>query len=157
MPVIGFGVFQNPNCKPACLAALQSGYRSVSRPPSHCSPSNLRCKIRRHIDSARAYRNEAQVGDAVRESGVSREDIFISLYLRDPGGRMNDISAQRPKSIRLPVVTKVASMLLMIRLEILALVGDYSIIPVNRRLNLDNRSSRSLSHTQCLRGKDYPP
>jgi AraC-like DNA-binding protein len=45
---------------------------------SHCSPSNLRRKIRRHIDSARAYRNEAQVGDAVRESGVPREDIFIS-------------------------------------------------------------------------------
>ena len=86
MPVIGLGVYQNANCKPACLAALQSGYRSVSRPPSHCSPSNLWCKIRRHIDSARAYKNEAQVGDAVRESGVSREDIFISPCYAIQGG-----------------------------------------------------------------------
>ena len=88
MPVIGLGVYQNPNCKPACLAALQSGYRSVPRPTlPHCSPppSNLRCKIRRHIDSARAYRNEAQVGDAVRESGVPCEDIFISPCYAIPG------------------------------------------------------------------------
>ncbi len=78
MPVIGLGVYQNPNCKPACLAALQSGYRSVSRPPLIAPFLTYGCKIRRHIDSARAYRNEAQVGDAVRESGVSRQDIFIS-------------------------------------------------------------------------------
>jgi hypothetical protein len=31
MPLVGFGVYQNPSCKPACLVALQSGYRSVSR------------------------------------------------------------------------------------------------------------------------------
>jgi hypothetical protein len=61
----------------------------------HCSPSNLRCNICRHIDSARAYRNEAQVGDAVRESGVSREDIFISPCYANPRARerMNNISA----------------------------------------------------------------
>lgn len=52
----------------------------------------LLTRIRRHIDSARAYRNELQVGDAVRESGVSREDIFISpCYAIPGGGRMNDI------------------------------------------------------------------
>ena len=33
---------------------------------------------RRHIDSAQMYRNEAEVGEAVRESGVPREQIFIS-------------------------------------------------------------------------------
>ena len=93
MPVVGLGVYQNPNCKPACLAALQSGYRSVSRPPRALFPSNLWRKIRRHIDSARAYKNEAQVGDAVRESGVSREDVFISMCYAIPGRRMNDISA----------------------------------------------------------------
>lgn len=32
----------------------------------------------RHIDSARLYNNEAEVGKAVRESGVSRSEIFIS-------------------------------------------------------------------------------
>lgn len=66
MPVIGLGVYQNPDCKPACLAALKSGYR--------------------HIDSARAYKNEAQVGDAVRESGVPREEIFITSKNHRIGG-----------------------------------------------------------------------
>jgi diketogulonate reductase-like aldo/keto reductase len=32
----------------------------------------------RHIDSAQAYRNEEAVGQAVKESGLNREDIFIS-------------------------------------------------------------------------------
>ncbi|KAH9999929.1 Aldo/keto reductase [Russula vinacea] len=66
MPVVGFGVYQNLNCKPACLVALQSGYR--------------------HIDSARAYRNEAEVGDAVRESGVPREEIFITSKINKTSG-----------------------------------------------------------------------
>ncbi|KAI9513343.1 NADP-dependent oxidoreductase domain-containing protein [Russula earlei] len=66
MPVIGLGVYQNPSCKPACLAALQCGYR--------------------HIDSARSYRNEAQVGDAVRESGVSRGDVFITSKINKTVG-----------------------------------------------------------------------
>lgn len=66
MPVIGLGVYQNPNCKPACLAALQSGYR--------------------HIDSARAYRNETQVGDAVRESGLPRQDVFVTSKINKIDG-----------------------------------------------------------------------
>ena len=33
---------------------------------------------RRHIDSARMYRNEAKVGEALRESGVPRDQVFIS-------------------------------------------------------------------------------
>ncbi|KAI0254743.1 Aldo/keto reductase [Lactifluus subvellereus] len=66
MPLIGLGVYQNPNCKPACRAALQCGYR--------------------HIDSARAYRNEAQVGEAVRESGVPREDIFVTSKINKIAG-----------------------------------------------------------------------
>lgn len=36
--------------------------------------------ILRHIDGAIAYGNEAGVGEAVRESGLKREDIFISEY-----------------------------------------------------------------------------
>jgi len=66
MPVIGLGVYQNPSCKPACLVALQSGYR--------------------HIDSARAYKNEAQVGEAVRDSGVPRQDIFITSKIHKIAG-----------------------------------------------------------------------
>ncbi|THH19792.1 hypothetical protein EW146_g1460 [Bondarzewia mesenterica] len=67
IPVLGLGVYRNDKCKPACLAALAHGYR--------------------HIDSARMYKNEKQVGEAVRESGVPREDIFITskIYQMDGG------------------------------------------------------------------------
>ncbi|KAI0697744.1 Aldo/keto reductase [Cerioporus squamosus] len=58
LPRLGLGVYQNDDCKPACLAALKHGYK--------------------HIDSARMYRNEAQVGEAVRESGVPRDQVFIT-------------------------------------------------------------------------------
>jgi len=43
-------------------------------------------QTRRHIDSARAYRNEAQVGDAVRESGIPREDVFITSKINRISG-----------------------------------------------------------------------
>ena len=50
--------------------------------PSHSNviasaPSKYDC---RHIDSARAYKNEAQVGEAIRDSGLPRQDIFVSVY-----------------------------------------------------------------------------
>ena len=34
--------------------------------------------LNRHIDSAQAYRNEARVAEAIRASGVPREDVFVS-------------------------------------------------------------------------------
>lgn len=61
MPLLGLGVYQNNDCFPAVLAALKHGYR--------------------HVDSARMYRNEAEVGRAVRESGVPRTDVFVSECL----------------------------------------------------------------------------
>ncbi|KAH9916484.1 Aldo/keto reductase [Fomitopsis serialis] len=64
MPLLGLGVYQNDDCVPACLAALKHGYR--------------------HIDSARMYRNEAQVGQAVRESGVPRAEVFVTTKIYDP-------------------------------------------------------------------------
>ncbi|KDQ49723.1 hypothetical protein JAAARDRAFT_165426 [Jaapia argillacea MUCL 33604] len=63
MPVLGLGVFRNDDCQPACLAALECGYR--------------------HIDSARVYYNEAQVGEAVRKSGVPRDQVFITTKIYD--------------------------------------------------------------------------
>ncbi len=59
MPRFGLGTFmQSPqDCKQSCLTALKAGYR--------------------HIDTAHAYGNEAAVGEAVKESGVPREEIFI--------------------------------------------------------------------------------
>lgn len=70
IPVIGFGVFQIPNdgsTKKAVLEALKAGYR--------------------HIDTAAAYFNEAEVGEAIRESGIPREEIFVTskLWLQDHG------------------------------------------------------------------------
>ncbi|PIL27052.1 hypothetical protein GSI_10191 [Ganoderma sinense ZZ0214-1] len=59
LPLLGLGVYLNNDAKPACLAALKTGYR--------------------HIDSARMYGNEAQVGEAVRESGIPRSQIYITF------------------------------------------------------------------------------
>lgn len=64
MPVLGFGVFQVPDpkeCKQAVLDALASGYRL--------------------IDTAAAYQNEAAVGEAIKESGIAREEIFVTSKL----------------------------------------------------------------------------
>ena len=36
---------------------------------------------RRHIDTARYYQNEGQVGQAIRQSGVPREEVFVSKLM----------------------------------------------------------------------------
>lgn len=64
MPVLGFGVYQSPPGEPTRAAvrhALAVGYR--------------------HIDTARIYDNEGDVGAAIRESGVPREEIFVTTKL----------------------------------------------------------------------------
>ncbi|WP_415977274.1 aldo/keto reductase [Rhodococcus sp. 077-4] len=65
IPQLGFGVFQvDPDAtKDAVLTALDVGYR--------------------HIDTAQLYGNERGVGDAVRESGVAREDVFVTSKLNN--------------------------------------------------------------------------
>lgn len=70
IPAVGFGVFLIPNdgsTYKAVSEALKAGYR--------------------HIDTAAAYFNEAEVGKAVRESGIPREEIFITskLWIQDYG------------------------------------------------------------------------
>ena len=70
IPAVGFGVFLVPNDGPAYEAvsqALKAGYR--------------------HIDTAAAYFNESDVGKAVKDSGIPREEIFITskLWLQDYG------------------------------------------------------------------------
>lgn len=63
MPILGFGVYQIPKeeTKQAVLEALKVGYR--------------------HIDTAQAYFNEAEVGEAIAESGIPREDIFLTTKI----------------------------------------------------------------------------
>ena len=61
IPLLGFGVWQVPEgreCYDAVSWALEAGYR--------------------HIDTAQAYGNEESVGRAVRDSGLAREDVFIT-------------------------------------------------------------------------------
>jgi diketogulonate reductase-like aldo/keto reductase len=69
IPAIGFGVFQTPpdETVAAVEAALATGYR--------------------HIDTAAAYGNERQVGEAIRRSGLDRSEIFIEtkVWISDYG------------------------------------------------------------------------
>ena len=61
MPMLGLGVWQVPDgqeCVDAVRWALELGYR--------------------HVDTAQAYGNEESVGRALRESGVPREEIFVT-------------------------------------------------------------------------------
>ena len=64
MPLEGFGVFQVPDgdvCRKAVLEAIETGYRL--------------------IDTAAAYMNEEAVGKAIKESGVNRNELFITTKL----------------------------------------------------------------------------
>ena len=68
MPILGFGVFQIPDekeCTQAVSDALEVGYR--------------------HIDTAAIYRNERAVGNAIKQSGIARDELFITtkLWIQD--------------------------------------------------------------------------
>ncbi|HET8601218.1 MAG TPA: aldo/keto reductase [Segeticoccus sp.] len=83
MPQLGFGVFKVPaeQVVDAVATALQVGYRS--------------------IDTAKLYANEEGVGQAVRESGLAREDVFVTTKVwndeqgYDESLRAFDASSQR--------------------------------------------------------------
>src|ERR1700742_4703197 len=70
MPILGFGVFQVKDlaeCERSVMDAIQAGYRL--------------------IDTAESYENEEAVGRAIRNSGVAREDLFITtkLFIKSEG------------------------------------------------------------------------
>jgi len=69
LPALGLGVFQTPadETRAAVEAALTAGYR--------------------HIDTAAAYGNERQVGEAVRNSGLDRSEVFLEtkIWISDYG------------------------------------------------------------------------
>ena len=60
IPILGFGVYQiaPKDTKSAVLNAIKAGYR--------------------HFDTAQAYANEKEVGEAIRESGIDRKEFFIT-------------------------------------------------------------------------------
>ncbi|KAK6434662.1 hypothetical protein LTR95_009149 [Oleoguttula sp. CCFEE 5521] len=66
LPLLGFGVYESPShlTTKSCLAALKAGYR--------------------HIDTAQYYANEAEVGQAVRDSGLKRSEVFITSKIISP-------------------------------------------------------------------------
>jgi 2,5-diketo-D-gluconate reductase A len=69
IPVLGFGVFQTPPDETitAVETALQIGYR--------------------HVDTAAAYGNEREVGKAIQQSGLARDEVFIEtkIWITDFG------------------------------------------------------------------------
>lgn len=70
MPIVGFGVFQIPDakeCEQCVVDAIQTGYRL--------------------IDTAASYMNEEAVGRGLRQSGVPREQLFVTskLWVQDTG------------------------------------------------------------------------
>ena len=44
----------------------------------------------RHIDTAQFYGNEKEVGEAVRQSGISRSDVFLTTKILTPGGSVEE-------------------------------------------------------------------
>ena len=70
MPILGFGVFQMTDlneCEKSVLTAIETGYRS--------------------IDTAAVYLNETAVGNAIKQSGIAREELFITtkVWIQDAG------------------------------------------------------------------------
>ena len=60
IPILGFGVYQIPKeeTEKSVIAAIEAGYR--------------------HIDTAQAYLNEVEVGEAIKHCGVPRKELFIT-------------------------------------------------------------------------------
>ncbi|BFZ64679.1 hypothetical protein YB2330_005831 [Saitoella coloradoensis] len=81
IPPLGFGVYDSPpNVTHASVShALAAGYR--------------------HIDTAQYYENEAQVGNAIRESGIPRHEIFVTTKALDGSGTVDDILTRMRKSV----------------------------------------------------------
>ena len=68
IPRLGFGIYlsDTKTAVKSCLHALRTGYR--------------------HIDSAQFYANEAEMGEAVRQSGLKRSEVFLTTKILVAGG-----------------------------------------------------------------------
>jgi 2,5-diketo-D-gluconate reductase A len=77
MPLVGFGTWKlrHGQAREAVLAALAVGYR--------------------HVDTATMYGNEAEVGQALADSGLDRAELFVTTKIRpSDAGRVRDILRQ---------------------------------------------------------------
>ena len=80
MPILGFGVFQIPDeaeCEKVVLEAIETGYRL--------------------IDTAASYQNERAVGNAIKKSGIPREELFITtkVWVQDVGYEQTKAAFQK--------------------------------------------------------------
>jgi len=83
MPMLGYGVFQVTDgevCTESVKTALTAGYRS--------------------IDTAAIYGNEKSVGIAIKESGVPREDIFLTTKVWNEVQRTGDVEVAFAQSLK---------------------------------------------------------
>lgn len=81
IPRLGFGVYKSPveTCTNSCLTALQVGYR--------------------HIDTAQIYGNEAEVGQALSQSGIPRSEVFITTKILSTTGSVEESYAECVESV----------------------------------------------------------
>ncbi|KAJ5134120.1 Aldo/keto reductase subgroup [Penicillium atrosanguineum] len=81
IPRLGFGVYRSPSaqCVQSCLKALEVGYR--------------------HIDTAQFYGNESEVGEALRTSGLPRDQIFTTTKILSPAGSVEATYAKLLESV----------------------------------------------------------
>ena len=81
VPAVGFGTWQDKDSQEAAtLEALKAGYR--------------------HIDTARIYGTEPAVGKAIKDSGIPREDIFITTKLWNNSHAVNDVEKACDASLK---------------------------------------------------------
>ena len=83
IPIVGFGSMRlkEDAGAQAIESAIRSGYR--------------------HIDTAAFYGNEREVGQAIRSSGVKREDIFLATKVRDNNLKADDFARSVDNSLKL--------------------------------------------------------
>jgi len=81
IPQLGYGTYKLPaaETRDAVLNALQIGYR--------------------HLDTAQMYRNEAAVGQAVRDSGLPRSEVFVTTKLNNAFHHHDDALAAFDRSL----------------------------------------------------------
>ena len=79
IPSIGLGTWENtgPSAKQAVLDALECGYRL--------------------LDTATIYKNEVEVGQGIKESGINREDVFVTTKIWND--QHDDVSGALNKSL----------------------------------------------------------
>jgi len=82
VPALGFGTWQmeGDEARDGVKHALELGYR--------------------HIDTAQIYGNEAEVGDGIRSSGISREDIWLTTKVWKARLRHDDVLSSTEESLR---------------------------------------------------------